>query len=54
MWDMQKGGRTKGQPHRDAFNLYIYVAGMIIEWDFCDTGKEEIFENFWLYSWRRN
>ena len=46
--------RTKRWPHRNPVNLYIYVAGGIIEWDFCGTGKEKFFEDFWLYSWRGN
>ena len=47
-------GRTKGRPHGNTVNFYIDVAGRIIEWDFCGTSKEEFFENFWLYRWRRN
>ena len=47
-------GRTKGRPLLNTVNLYIYVAGGIIEWDFCGTDKEEIFDEFWLYSRRRN
>ena len=50
LWD----GMIKGWPHWNTVNLYIYVARGIIEWDFCGTGKEEFFENFWLYSWKRN
>ena len=29
--------------------IFIYIAGGIIEWDFCGTGKEEFFDDFWLY-----
>ena len=32
-----RDGRTKRRPHRNTVNLYIYVAGGIIEWDFCGT-----------------
>ena len=46
--------RTKGRPHRRNFNLYIYVAEGIIVWDFSGTDKEEFFDNFWLYSWKKN
>ena len=45
-------GRTKRRPHQNAVNLYICVAGGIIEWDFYGTGKKEFYEDFWLYSRR--
>ena len=32
----------------------VYVAWGFTEWDICGTGKDEVFENFWLYSWRMN
>ena len=49
-----RDGRTKGWPHRNAINLYIYVAWKIIERDFCGRGKREFFEKFGLYNWKRN
>ena len=48
-----RSGGTKERPHQNTVNLYMYVAGRIIEWNFFGTGKE-LFQNFRLYSWRRN
>ena len=31
----------RGDPHRNTMNLHIYMAGRIIECDFCDTPEEE-------------
>ena len=40
MYNLERAG-----PKSNPINLIIYVAGGIIEWDFCGTGKE-FFEDF--------